>query len=350
MPPPSPASSYMLAVQSLDPRPLGELHNEHAYLLYDLQKQGDRATRLFQRYAAVEARLAEAQTSSETKKCKKEACLVRTKIAENTQQRQLILLRLGEIHVELQNRDRWMLVHHQPLLQPPAGGPLVYHFPTPSPSLGSAAEACCLSPCHEEQEQEQEEDTPATELSSDYFSCGSPSVLSPLSPSFTPGVVFFAEDIWSRAASKTTSSAEKETEDDERSAAPADPIGETDEAPSQQGRTGGVERDVGHRESEASRLEVDEGTVSPRDDDYDSELPRENGHERRVADGADAEQSRECGSDEDEDVGLEEDTQAWRDKLRRISLYFPPSAKARDKRMSLPYVKNMWSRQRRNSL
>ncbi|KAH6856840.1 hypothetical protein B0I37DRAFT_368501 [Chaetomium sp. MPI-CAGE-AT-0009] len=45
-----------------------------------------------------------------------------------------------------------------------------------------------------------------------------------------------------------------------------------------------------------------------------------------------------------------EGTQAWRDKLRRISLSLPMSLRAKDKRMSLPYFKNMWSRSRKGSL
>jgi hypothetical protein len=45
-----------------------------------------------------------------------------------------------------------------------------------------------------------------------------------------------------------------------------------------------------------------------------------------------------------------EETQAWRDKLRSVSLYLPKSLKVKDKRMSLPYFKNMWSRSRKGSL
>jgi hypothetical protein len=50
----------------------------------------------------------------------------------------------------------------------------------------------------------------------------------------------------------------------------------------------------------------------------------------------------------DVDLG---DSHNWRAKLRRASVHFPwMSRKAEDKRRSLPYVKNMWSKSRRNSL
>ncbi|KAK3306556.1 uncharacterized protein B0T15DRAFT_144884 [Chaetomium strumarium] len=315
-----PANNYMSAVQSLDPRPLEGLHNERSYLLYELQKQGDRATRLFERYAAIEARLAGAQTAAETRKCKKEAALVRTKIAESTQQEQLILLRLGEIHVELQNRDRWMQVHHQPFVQ--TQSVLVYPLPALAPlrtSGSNLSEACCLSPC-------QEQDTPATERSTEYFTCGSRSgsVLSPLSPCFTPGVAF-SEDIWSRA-SKT--SAEKEAED---GSAPPESADEADEGSQ---RSQEVGRQVS-REPEGDQVK---GEACHEVEQYSP------GHE----------ENDDCTHSEDWNAELDaglEDSQNWRAKLRRASFHFPwKFLKAEDKRRSLPYVKNMWSKSRRSSL
>ncbi|KAG7288092.1 hypothetical protein NEMBOFW57_007615 [Staphylotrichum longicolle] len=294
----SPSSSaYILALQALDPRPLQDLHNERSYLLHDLQRQGDRATRLFHRYAAVEARLAAAaagarsSSAADTKRCRREAALVRAKIAESTQQEQLILLRLGEIHVELQNRERWMLVHHHqrlPLFQqplafsPPPSSPLSsLSLPwsvQPTVSNGSLAEGCPLIPRREQQQQQQqlgEGDTPVTDRSSsDYFS--SSSVLSPLSPCFTPGVVF-AEDIWSRAASKT-SEAEAEGDGD--------------------GETGG-------EDGVSTPIESVDGT-----DEMD-----------RVTFGSVGVNGFDCNDNVEGD--LEEDAQAWRAKLRRVSLYFP---------------------------
>lgn len=361
--PTSPASSYMLAIQSLDPRPLQDLHNERSYLFYNLRKQGDRATRLFQRYAAVETRLAAATTTPETRKCKKEAALIKTKIVESTQQEQLILLRLGEIHVELQNRDRWMLVHHRPLLQSPP--PLVYPTQSPppyplSPSVAQGGEVYPLSP-FQEHEREQE-DASATDQSSDYFSCPPSSLLSPLSPCFTPGVVF-SEDIWSRA-SKT--SAEKETTTTEDGSAPTfTPTESADEVGSQAGcgqrrdsRRHGAEGGVGHQEEQG---QCPEATTS-----HDEHVGMEEDYccEQRptppsiaygaCVDGTTNSEGWDAAPDSDRDE--EEDSQDWKRKLRRVSLYLPlplshKVAKDKErKRMSLPYLKGMWPQSRRNSI
>jgi hypothetical protein len=472
----------MRSVQSLDPRPLEELHHERAYLLHDLQKQGARATRLFHRHAAVEVRLAGAvaatATPAETKKCKKEASLVRAKIAESTQQEQLILLRLGEIHVELQNRDRWMLVHQHQLQQqqqhqqqqqvfswqPPP--PLVY--PPPHQPVLSIDEVCCLSPCQERQPQQQpslavqhhhpqhdhahhhpsqpsqpeqekeddekEENTPTTTAttttdrqssasaspSADYFSSscgsgsahsansahsahsagstgsiGSMSMLSPLSPCFTPGMVVFAEDIWARAAASASEAESKEVavageegreenkeKEKETGTGTGTPMtvmvttttttsttttmieegGEVGSVGVGRGVVevgGGEERKKGaegvvvsvdHRQEEGGRKRpVDYGEVEGGEW---TEVGRGHGGcEDKAAD--DNPHAPGCDVDageKEEEEEEEEDTQAWRDKLRRVSLYFPGSLKPKDKRMSLPYLKGMWSRSRRNSL
>ncbi|KAK4121724.1 hypothetical protein N657DRAFT_635738 [Parathielavia appendiculata] len=338
--PTSPPSNYMQAVQSLDARPLAELHNEYSYLVHDLQKQGDRATRLFHRYAAVDARLAEAQTASEAKRCKREASLIKTKIAESTQQEKLILLRLGQMHVELQTRNRWMTVHHQqPVLHLP---PLVYPPPPPAappaPTLSQGQDqAPCnrLSSC---QEQKGSRNNSTTEWPSDSNSCGSPPlqppsfVLSPLSPCFTPGAVVFSEDIWSRA-SKTSSAgkqmpiesvdgeAEEQQRDEEIRASHQLPGPAT-------ARTAGAT----HGEKQPQKAEEDTNPGFPEKDIHE-----------------DQEQEPEPEQEED-------DEEPWMTELRRVSLYSPLSSSLRarnsDKRMSLPYFKSLWppsSRSRRGS-
>ena len=287
---PFPVSSYMLAVQSLDPRPLEELYNEREYLIQNLRKQGGRATRLFQRYAALEAQMAGTQTPTEAKKSRREANSLRTKMAESTQQEQLILLRLGEIHVELQNRGRWMQVHHQPLLHHP---PLVY-----PPVLGEGG----YFPDHHNTA------SPTPSQDNQYYSSCS-SALSPLSPCITPGVMF-AEDIWSRA-SKT--SAQRETENEPPT---AESVDEGDEA-SQPGQ---------QQQQQAEREANREGS------------PENVAEEVNISSGWD--------SDEEE----VEDAQAWKARLWRISLCFPLPLQAKDKRLSLHYLKNLWPKSRRNSL
>ena len=293
----------MLAVQSLDCRPLEELHNERAYLFFNLQKQCQRANRLFERYAAVEARLSGAQTAAEVKKGKREAASIKTKIAESTQQEQLTLLRLGETHIELQNRGRWMQVHHQSLPQPP---PLVY------------PPVCELSLYPDEY-------TPVTRPSQDFSSCGS--ALSPLSPCFTPGVVF-VEDIWSRA-SKT--SMERETDD---WSVPAE-SDEGDEA-SQLGQP--LERESSQKVEKEVRPEVER--------EVSLDIEREVSRGESPGDVEETNSSSGWYTDEEEP----EDMKTRRARRRKMSLYFPLSLKAKDRRMSVPYMKNLWPRSHRNSL
>ncbi|KAL2267431.1 hypothetical protein VTJ83DRAFT_4708 [Remersonia thermophila] len=209
------AGAHLSAIQSLDPRSLCELHNERSYLAYNLQKQNDRATRLFERFAGVEARLAEAATPSEAKRCRREAALIRSRIAESTRQEQLMLLRLSEIQIELQNRDRWARVrslpssyfqgqHHPPRCVDP---PPVPPAPPPSANRSFSSDVlpqprsnACEAPS--QCQPRNDENTPAATATNPPSS----SVLSPLSPCFTPGVSFI-EDIWSRASK--TSSAEQ---------------------------------------------------------------------------------------------------------------------------------------------
>lgn len=288
----SPAGNYMPEAHCLDPRPLEELLNERSYLLYNLQKQGDRAKRLYQKYADLEARLSAPQTSSEGKRCKREAASIKSKIAESVQQEQLMMLRLGEIHVELQNRGRWMEVHQ---LTSPQPTPTIEYMEYPL-FMGSGGPA--VSPYS---------DSPPTTARSRTFPCSS--VLSPLSPPFTPsgGVVFF-EDIWSRASGTSTS---KEAETESPQPDSADWAEET-------GQSGQEPVMVRRQAIPEEKLAIDEV----------------------------AESAFEATDDEPEC----EDAHTWRARLRRMSLSVPLPFKAQDRRMSMPYVKDLWPRSQRNSL
>lgn len=287
----SPTSNYMLAVQSLDPRPVEELHNERSYLLYNLQKQDDKAKRLFQKLATLDARLSAAKTSSETKRYQREAASIKAKIAESTQQEQLMMLRLGELHVELQNRSRWIQVHQLQLHHPPPTTECVGY-----PSLLGSGEMVVDS--HSDN----------SHNTADYSPRGSP--LSPLSPTFTPaGVVTFSEDIWLRASG---TSAGRETENGSLPSRSAD----------------GPE--------EASQLDPEAVVV---EGEVISEGGQENDNEVTGS-------GLEASGDESDC----EDTHRWRARLRRLSLRFPTSLRLKDRRMSVPYLKNRWPTSRRNSL
>lgn len=202
----SPGANKPLSAVCLDIRPLQELLNERSYLLYNLQKQEERATSLFRRYATLEARLAEAQTPKEARRIRKDAKLIKHKITENTQQEQLIFLRLGEIYIETQNRERWMQFHQPQSATFPTHAyfpPLFYGTgevtaapppPPPQPPLQSI----CLTP-YPFSPYLTAQQSPAVSYSN------SASALSPFSPDFVPGVTF-SEDIWARAGASPQSS------------------------------------------------------------------------------------------------------------------------------------------------
>ncbi|KAK3955445.1 hypothetical protein QBC32DRAFT_379007 [Pseudoneurospora amorphoporcata] len=233
-------------IPGLEPtsRSLSDLHNERSYLLHNLQTQGERATRLYQRYAHLEAKkealasltcasstsavvsaagspppldenktgsaatatTCSTSTSSKKKKIKKDLSLLRSRIAESTQQEQLIMLRLGEIHVELVNRGRWVMTHQQHQCQQQQ---MVYS-PMPGVVEGGQGQGQGYFG-HYQWHQHHGGQVPATPTSAESYSDSpmgeadylyTPSVLSPLSPSFVPGggggVSFFDEDIWTR--------------------------------------------------------------------------------------------------------------------------------------------------------
>ena len=150
-----PLSPLQIPTQlGLGTRSLEQLYHERLYLEHNLRKQDESASRLFERYAVIEARLAAASSdaglgscpdpegssdtavpdreygviakktrmsSSETTKLRRNAACLNAKIAETIQQQQMIWLRLGEVTLELENRARWTRpwksYHHQPQYQ-----------------------------------------------------------------------------------------------------------------------------------------------------------------------------------------------------------------------------------------
>jgi len=127
------------------PRSLEELQNERSYLTLSLHRQRERAARMYEKLAALKATLAstssgpgsttetpmmsptasnlessigsfDSDPSNQPKKlsrkeqrrrAKKEVALLQSRIAENTKQEQLVAFRLGEVTVEMQDRERW---------------------------------------------------------------------------------------------------------------------------------------------------------------------------------------------------------------------------------------------------
>lgn len=105
-PPPStaltiyPTPYWTIPNQLLSPSGLGTPNNERSYLLENLQRQQGRRERLSHALANVEVRLASVQSKGEARKLRKEASLLRSKVAECRKQEQLIILRLNDIQNE----------------------------------------------------------------------------------------------------------------------------------------------------------------------------------------------------------------------------------------------------------
>ncbi|KAK0666114.1 hypothetical protein QBC41DRAFT_281666 [Cercophora samala] len=352
------ANSYVAAVQSLDPRPLEQLHNERSYLVYNLQKQGQRATRLFQKYAALEVLMSGTQTPAEAKKSKREMSSLKNKISESTQQEQLILIRLGELHIELQNRDRWMQVH-QPL--PPQLLPIMQQYP---PIV-----AAVTAGVHYHPQGQYYDETPLTATAppfspgEDYFyendeiyedDPSHPAALDPMSPCFTPAVQF-SEDIWSRSLRPTSGDSNLHEEIGPTATIPEpSSSSETTEESDIPGQSNPIQQE---------ELESYPGTET----DTDAPIPptsirvttttttRNHAKEERGEDpessGGEVVNVNDSTWATEEDDSEPEDVNAWKKKLKRLSHHAVPLAlRARDKRMSLPSLKDLWPRSRKNSV
>ncbi|KAK3390562.1 hypothetical protein B0H63DRAFT_119500 [Podospora didyma] len=311
-------NNYASVLPSLDPRPLGELENERLYLLSSLQKQNERATRLFKKYAAVEDRIAAAQhCGGETKKLNKELNSLRNKISESSHQEQLILLRLGEIYIETQNRDRWLQVHH------------FTGFPQLLPTLKYPPLRVATM-------------YPETPTSADPISCLS-SALSPLSPCFVPDAVHFSENIWDQKDA-TPQSKEKEKEEEEE---------EEEEEEKTEFKSVSEDVDEGIAVRSGDECLASENERADRNND-DANGNGDDNNDEGDGDRSEVEEVAWDFQGEDDDNLLHGESSSspgppQKKRLSSISVYTSLALK-RDKRMSLPTLKFMWPKSRNNSM
>ncbi|KAJ9148909.1 hypothetical protein NKR23_g4569 [Pleurostoma richardsiae] len=150
---------------ALEPRPFESLHTERSYMLYTLQGQDERARRLLFNLSTAEDRLAAAQGGAQAKKLQKHIAALKTKVAKTAAQEKHMLLRLGELYIEIQSRERQNAVQQLKLMVPREGAawpPVTQHafmlattpvtpictcVPAPPPyHLASPASASPLSP------------------------------------------------------------------------------------------------------------------------------------------------------------------------------------------------------------
>jgi len=110
----------------LSPRPIQDLLIERTYLVDSLSTQGRRSYEFLLRLSALEqeeasygAATAESpETASERtprqrRRLRKHISLLKSKIAMAAEQEKAIIVRLGELYVEMQSRERWAQVRLQ---------------------------------------------------------------------------------------------------------------------------------------------------------------------------------------------------------------------------------------------
>ncbi|KAK7449116.1 hypothetical protein CaCOL14_007581 [Colletotrichum acutatum] len=89
------------------------LYTENAYLTASLSKQGERENDLMRRLSTLQENVDSGLPPEERRKARKKIALLKSKILDATAQKKAILLRLGDIYVELQSREIWMQIQNE---------------------------------------------------------------------------------------------------------------------------------------------------------------------------------------------------------------------------------------------
>jgi hypothetical protein len=95
----------------LAPRPFEELCAESGYLFAEIQKYSVLRKQLYQQYSYIAEQLATFNTPKERRQKRKKLNLLKLKISAAAEQEKRILLRLGEVRMEMDSRETWAQVH-----------------------------------------------------------------------------------------------------------------------------------------------------------------------------------------------------------------------------------------------
>ncbi|KAK2059784.1 hypothetical protein LY76DRAFT_511406, partial [Colletotrichum caudatum] len=95
------------------PNFLEHLYTEKAYLTASLENQGNREVGLMRKLSVLQEKIDNGLPADERRKSRKRAALLKSRIAEVAGQKKAILLRLGDIYVELQSRETWMQIQSE---------------------------------------------------------------------------------------------------------------------------------------------------------------------------------------------------------------------------------------------
>ncbi|KAK1999081.1 hypothetical protein LX36DRAFT_680601 [Colletotrichum falcatum] len=89
------------------------LYTEKAYLTASLENQGDREVGLMRKLSLLQEKIDNGLPYDERRRSKRKAALLKSRIMEVAEQKKAILLRLGDIYVELQSRETWMHIQSE---------------------------------------------------------------------------------------------------------------------------------------------------------------------------------------------------------------------------------------------
>ncbi|OHF02204.1 hypothetical protein CORC01_02484 [Colletotrichum orchidophilum] len=95
------------------PHSFEQLYTEKPYLTASLSKQGEREIELMRRLSVFQEKVDGSLPSDERRRARKNTTLLKSKIFEATAQKKAILMRLGDIYVELQSRETWMQIQNE---------------------------------------------------------------------------------------------------------------------------------------------------------------------------------------------------------------------------------------------
>lgn len=78
-----------------------------------IMQQGEREIDLMRRLSTLQGNVDSGLPSDERRKTRKKIALLKSKIIDATAQKKAILLRLGDIYVELQSRETWIQIQNE---------------------------------------------------------------------------------------------------------------------------------------------------------------------------------------------------------------------------------------------
>ncbi|RYP16864.1 hypothetical protein DL765_004885 [Monosporascus sp. GIB2] len=125
----------------LRPRSFAELTDERMLLLDELQRHDEDARDLFARLAAADERVSGGEAFGERGHGQRHRGYLRRRVEDAVDKEREILLRLGELSVEIQCRERWCQVRrdHEAefsgQMEPPSRYSYWNYYPPPPPSL-----------------------------------------------------------------------------------------------------------------------------------------------------------------------------------------------------------------------